>query len=289
MKRTRSFRLALLLCVSGGSIFAMDTPAPPTSSARDVSGAMLNDPAATTLSGHCRGSDLVGVKVADTSHQKLGAVKDIIVDFNSGRITFAILSTDNDRKVPVPASLLKPRADEKGFTLNLAPQKLHSAPDFAKSDLEDKAWPDQVETFYGAQANQNKSQNLAAGQVISEASGAQPENLARMSDLVGMPVKDSQGEQAGEIKDVVLDWSSGQVSYAVLDSAGVTDLDGQYIPIPLQDLSPSPAGGTLTIDLAKQRLSGAPHFSAARWPTPQDAGFTAKVNHFYQQSRQGNQ
>jgi sporulation protein YlmC with PRC-barrel domain len=257
----------------------MDAP-PPVNPTPNVSGAMINDPAAVGVSATRRGTDFMGTEVVNSSYQTLGQLKDLIVDFSSGRVAFGILSTEKGRSIAVPASLLKPRSMEKEFALNIPQQNLNTAPDFAKSDLEDGAWSQQIQSFYGAATGQNYA-TAAPGQVISEAAGAQPEKLARLSDLTGIPVKDGQGEIAGEIKDVVLNWSSGQVDYAVLDSAGVADLGGKYIAIPLQDLSRSPAGGTLITTLSKEQMSGAPHFNAAHWPPPQDKAFLDQVNHFY--------
>jgi len=288
MKTSRSLSLAISMFALAGTAFATDpasaNPIP------DVSGAMVNDPAALAISRQCRASDLRGARVVSASSgQKLGAVRDLIVDVNTGRISFAVLATEKgDRKVAVPVSLLRPRSDEKEFALSRAADKLSSAPDFAKNDLEDKTWAAQTEDYFSSQPTQEYPKP-AAGQVISEAAGAQPGHLARASDLTGMPVKDSDGNTVGEIKDVVIDWPAAQVVYAVLDSTGVAGLSGQYIAIPLQKLARSSAGGTLTASLTKESLSVAPSFAAAHWPAPQDAAFIAKVNHFYHDTPKGGQ
>jgi len=41
----------------------------------------------------------------------------------------------------------------------------------------------------------------------------------RASDLMGMNIRNEQGEKIGEVKDLVLDFKSGRVAYAVVSAA----------------------------------------------------------------------
>jgi sporulation protein YlmC with PRC-barrel domain len=107
---------------------------------------------------------------------------------------------------------------------------------------------------------------------------------ARSSDLVGMAVQDANGAPVGDIKDVVIDWNSGRVAFAVLDASGVAGLSGGYIAIAPDALRRTAGSGGLIVNATRETLAAAPHFDRAQWPSASDRAFTAQVNHFYHQS-----
>src|ERR1043165_7413995 len=56
--------------------------------------------------------------------------------------------------------------------------------------------------------------------------------FTRSSDLVGLQIKDSQGNNIGEVKDVVIDWKSSRIAYAVVAPTGISELNNKYLAIP---------------------------------------------------------
>jgi sporulation protein YlmC with PRC-barrel domain len=112
-----------------------------------------------------RGSRLVGAQVNDSNGQRAGQIQDIIVNPVSGRIDFALLSSNasqnpgnSGKMVPVPWSLLRARASaqygssaepQPEFTLNCNQSKLGTAPTVDLSDLNQSEWRQRVYSYYG--------------------------------------------------------------------------------------------------------------------------------------------
>ena len=118
-----------------------------------------------------RASKLTGARVVDSSGQRAGTIQDVIVNPNSGRIEFALLSLDSSvsqagsasensssgKMIPVPWSLLRTSAssqysagtDQPAFTLNTDRNKLSSAPTVDLSDLSQSEWQQRIYSYYG--------------------------------------------------------------------------------------------------------------------------------------------
>jgi sporulation protein YlmC with PRC-barrel domain/osmotically-inducible protein OsmY len=131
--------------------------------------------------------------------------------------------------------------------------------------------------------------------VISESAGASAGmHLYRSSDLIGMHVRASNGQDLGEIRDVVLDLNSGRIGYAVLvPTSG--QFGGKYLAVPPSAFT---RGGNdqhvLMLSMDANQLRNAPSFEANNWPQPQNQTFISEVYNFYhvtpywQSSGQGN-
>jgi sporulation protein YlmC with PRC-barrel domain len=118
-----------------------------------------------------RASQLNGSQVNSPAGQRIGTVRDVIIDPSSGRVDFALLSFDatgaetvitnqtlSGKLVPVPWSLLKNSVassqyanspEQPTFTLNVDPNKLNSAPTFNSTDWGESEWRQRVYSYYG--------------------------------------------------------------------------------------------------------------------------------------------
>ena len=95
----------------------------------------------------------------------------------------------------------------------------------------------------------------------------------KASGLIGMEVRNSQGEKLGEIKDLVLDVNSGKVSYAVLAVGGFLGIGEKLIALPPSALKAAQDQSHLTLDADKSRIQAAPGFAATAWPSLEDPEF----------------
>ena len=92
--------------------------------------------------------------------------------------------------------------------------------------------------------------------------------INKASELIGMDVKNQQGEKLGDIKDVVLDFSSERVGYVVLSAdTGALNPD-KLLAVPLRAFQPSADGDHLILNADKQKLASAQGFSKDSWPNP---------------------
>ena len=89
------------------------------------------------------------------------------------------------------------------------------------------------------------------------------------SKPVGKPVKSSQGEEIGTIKDVVIDRSTGCMAYTVLSTGGggggrVAGGGGKMVAVPWSVYSPQSDLNTYTVTVERERIFNAPVFDYAR-------------------------
>jgi sporulation protein YlmC with PRC-barrel domain len=90
----------------------------------------------------------------------------------------------------------------------------------------------------------------AQGGSESVESAPAPANKAR--DILGMEVRSKKDERIGQVEDVVLDWRSGRISYALVkaDAQGGAE-GGKLLAVPAAALKPSADRKHLVIDAGK--------------------------------------
>jgi len=99
---------------------------------------------------------LLGERVLDSKGENLGKVEDLAIDFEQGRIRYAILSFGGflgmgEKRFAVPVQALK-RFDDDRLVLNLDREKLKNAPGIARDewqDFDDQTYAVDVYKFYG--------------------------------------------------------------------------------------------------------------------------------------------
>ena len=101
---------------------------------------------------------LTGDKVVNFQKEDLGKIEHLMIDLESGRVAYAVLSFGGflgmgDKLFAIPWSSLKVDTDEHRFVLNVDKELLKAAPGFDKEhwpDMADRTWGAQVYTYYGA-------------------------------------------------------------------------------------------------------------------------------------------
>ena len=88
----------------------------------------------------------------------------------------------------------------------------------------------------------------------------------KASKLIGMKVKNRQDEDLGKISELVVDYQSGKIAYAVLSSGGILGLGNKMVAVPFQAFTLKPGEKALVLDLNKQQLSQAAGFTDQNWP-----------------------
>ena len=108
------------------------------------------------------------------------------------------------------------------------------------------------------------------------------------SSLQGSEVRTPSDEGIGEIKDVMIDVSTGEISYAVLSvSTGFLNLESKYFAVAWGALkfdryrADTYGENVITLDVSKEKLESSPGFDKDPWPTHPDSTFIDSVNSFY--------
>jgi len=112
-----------------------------------------------------------------------------------------------------------------------------------------------------------------------------PDNLYRGSKLIGADVENTQGENLGDIKDVVFN-SRGQLEYAVLGFGGFLGMGEKYFAVPwaaLKTVAGQKPGDRehYVLNMDKERLKNAPGFDKNNWPNMADRSWADQVYAFY--------
>jgi len=94
-----------------------------------------------------------------------------------------------------------------------------------------------------------------------------PEIVAKSSQLIGTKVENQQGQCLGRISDVVVDFNSQKVSYAVLSTKHGFFGKTRYIPVPLAAFQANAGGDTLILNATRANLAQARGYDNNQWPT----------------------
>lgn len=117
-----------------------------------------------------------------------------------------------------------------------------------------------VLAFTGAYAQTSQPQQQGQQQ-------AQQQTRMPAQQLIGQKVTDAQGEELGEIKDVVVDLQSGEVHAGVIEFGGAMGVGGKNYAFPIQDLQPGKQQGQYTLaNVEKDKLDKAQGFAQGVWP-----------------------
>lgn len=103
--------------------------------------------------------------------------------------------------------------------------------------------------------------------------------------LLGNDVYNLQGEDLGDIKEIMLDMNTGEVSYAVLSFGGFLGLGDKLFAVPWSALKLDTVNKRFTLDVDKEKLESAPGFDKDDWPDMADPTWQNTVNSFYGSDR----
>ena len=98
-------------------------------------------------------SALPGDPVTNTAGEALGSIEEIMLDPESGRIAYAVLSFGGflgigEKLFAVPWSALTIDRDEHAYILDMDPKVLENAPGFAADN-----WPDRADPLFGTEVH----------------------------------------------------------------------------------------------------------------------------------------
>lgn len=127
--------LAAVGALAGLPAFAADAPQQ-HSTAKTAAPATQGAP-----TRDARASKVIGREVRDASGQKLGEIKDLIVDMRTGRLQYAVLDFGGvlgvgDKLFAYPVNAFRTSTTTDDLVLNVDKERLRNAPGFDKSH-----WP----------------------------------------------------------------------------------------------------------------------------------------------------
>lgn len=226
-----------------------------------------------------KGSDVIGKDVQTVSGEDIGDVEEVIVDIDSGRVLYMIVSFEG-RSCAIPPGALTLPADAKKFTVSFSKEQLKTY-SFDKKDYPnfgDRDWAGQIHSHYGQTPYWER-----AGMPADD---KHPwyrftTRWYKGSDLIGMNVKNAQNEDLGKIEDLVMDPDGGRVIYAVLSFGGFLGMGDKMFAVPMASLDPTADNKFLTFNVDKDRLKNASGFDKKNWPNMADQRWATETHTFY--------
>lgn len=99
--------------------------------------------------------------------------------------------------------------------------------------------------------------------------------------LIGNDIKNSQGENLGDVQDLMIDLRSGKVAYVVVSHGGVLGVGDKLFAIPWGAFSLDTEGKNFVLDVDKDTLKNAEGFDKNNWPNTADPMWQQDVNEYY--------
>jgi sporulation protein YlmC with PRC-barrel domain len=233
-----------------------------------------------------KADDLMGKKVVNAANEDLGKLENIVVDANSGRVLYGVLSFGGtmgmgDKLFAIPWRSLSLGDDAKAFTLNVEKESLKNAPGFDKKqwpNFADEKWATTTYEYY-KQAPYWRSDAKPATD-MSRVSYRdrwyhQPLVWQKASDLTGKDIHNTKNEDLGRISDLIIDPDHGRVTYGVLSHRS------RLFAIPWNALSLSSDAKKFVLNVDKQRLTDAISFTKDNWPNFTDNGWAIETHRVY--------
>lgn len=98
-----------------------------------------------------------------------------------------------------------------------------------------------------------------SGMATERGSVFTPSGEVQVSNLIGMDVRNAQGENVGEIDDILIG-KDGKVSYAIVSVGGFLGVGERHVQVPFSELQIQPDGRQVTYNTTKDALKQQPEY-----------------------------
>jgi len=109
-----------------------------------------------------------------------------------------------------------------------------------------------------------------------------PWQLVKGSTFIGADVENPQGQNLGDIKDIVIDRASGRIAYAVVSFGGFLGMGEKLFAVPWGAFAqPRADKDKFVLDVDKDRLKNAPGFDQNNWPQMASREWVTSLYSYY--------
>jgi sporulation protein YlmC with PRC-barrel domain len=218
-----------------------------------------------------KSTDLIGMTVNNYQGEKIGTVEELVVDLRYGRLIQVILSTgsysgSDGMMTAVSPETLHHDADNKILQLDTNKEKLKMAPTFEPGTWNQGAQSNRVAELYVYYGEHpyfissrhdrwitntdgtftrtspiNEGRNNSAGTAIADGTHQTVQttdhwtymgDLQKASSLIGTPVNNLQGENLGNVQNLLVDLRTGRIVAVVISSGGFLGMGDVLSPVP---------------------------------------------------------
>ncbi|EGN75253.1 PRC-barrel protein [Idiomarina sp. A28L] len=109
-------------------------------------------------------------------------------------------------------------------------------------------------------------------------------HLMGADTLIGNDVYNQKDENLGDIKEIMLDVTNGNVSYAVLSFGSFLGMGEKLFAVPWSALTLDTENKRFVLNVDKESLKDAPGFDKKHWPNMADKAWSKDVDTYYASS-----
>jgi sporulation protein YlmC with PRC-barrel domain len=103
----------------------------------------------------------------------------------------------------------------------------------------------------------------------------------KASSIIGTNVFNPEGDSLGDIKEIVIDPSTGRVAYVVVSFGGFLGMGEKLFAIPFSAFRYNVTNMEYVINVTKERLEDAPGFDSNHWPIMSDEQWNRDIYTYY--------
>jgi sporulation protein YlmC with PRC-barrel domain len=214
--------------------------------------------------------DVLGHKVATQEGKEVGHIDNVILDASSGDIAYAVVTSGGVLRLGntlrmLPWSVLHLATGSAPFQLQISQEQFNNAPQFHQDewpDMEDRHWEDAIQVYYGKLPYWGKRVPSQTNTPVAQG----PRPILRARSLLQSRIMNPRGQRLGEIEEVVIDATAGEVAYVVLAFGEFPQLKDKWFALSWQALQQSKGLGTFMLDVDARVLAEASGFNKDRWP-----------------------
>ena len=180
-------------------------------------------------------NELLSASIINAYGEELGTLTNLAVDWETGQVSYAVLSFGGvfdglpniEAKifaVPIDALTLLPEA--AAIRLDLDKETIIEA-----IRLDDDDWsilPDQEASTASGRVfaldeliPDNSDESIIGFSTAAYMLSQSTSSLQKVTDLMGLEVKDIQGETLGKSEDLIIDWPARKLVYAIVSTGGM--------------------------------------------------------------------
>jgi sporulation protein YlmC with PRC-barrel domain len=225
---------------------------------------------------------IIGKDVHNGNGQPIGRIEDLMVDLESGRALYAIVSAGGflgvaHRLITVPPGAFT--SHDGKWRLNTDKKILMQAPQYfdaedKQAEMESPAFASRVYKYFG---QRTWWETGAAGGAPS-----QFVNVDKANALIVRDIQNLAGQTIAKVDNLMIDFPAGRVPYVILapDRNLNLEMDNLYA-LPPSALTRSADRKSLSTSVDKDKLAGAPHFEKSNWPDMSAPEWAGRIYQFF--------
>lgn len=228
------------------------------------------------------GSALLGRDIYSSDGERVGKLDNIVVDLETGRVLYAIVSVGGgligrSDRLALPPGVFAKGGDDRRINLRVARSALQGAPAFTSS-------MENAREFASGQYVNSVYKHFGQSAWWEGASGANAghfNNTHGIRQLPGTDVRNVMDQKIGDVDSVLVDLVAGRVGYVILAPDREMRFDQDHFAMPPDMFTLNKDGKSLTADITREKLASAPRFQKGSLPNFNDPQMISRVYTFY--------